>query len=395
MKYGDNFRKIIENLQRQIAPFKDYERLYSSAFKDIAQLSADRKRLLYSLAPDIEQRYRGLAELAQRELEQYKETAFSAKHMTEIVNATSIISDFIKDHESLTRMAKEAIGDSKYWQAELDIFKSLSGEAEAHRLTLMGHYSDVAELSLIAQEHLRHLNWDAIGLKIGMSRELTTTVSSFSMLLKNYDHLFQSFEEAEYKLASFPPFISKLPPIEIITGSDFLATISGKEWEQSPEKIEESQAQVVEDIEVSLEDLLVRLNEKLIPLWQGAKAALKSYNPDRSRHIIVSLRELVTHVLHQTAPDNDIRSWTGDPSFFNNDRPTRQARLHFICRGLNHDPFRQFVSKDVSAHLELIQILQRGTHEVSVDLTDEQLRALVIRTESLVRFILVIWNSNN
>ena len=396
MKYDDNFRKMMEDLQRQIAPFKDFERLYNSAFKDIAQLSADRERLLQSLVPDIEQRYRGLTELAQREVERYKETAFSAKHMTEIVNATSIISDFIKDRESLTRMAKEAIGASKHWQAELDMYKSLSGEAEAHRLALLGHYSDVAELSLIAQEHLRHLNWDAIGFKIGMSREMiSTTLSSFSMLLKNYDHLFQSFQEAEYKIASFPPFISKLPPIEIITGSDFLATISGKEWEQSPEEIEESQAQVVDDIEVSLEDLLVRLNEGLIPLWQGAKAALKSYNPDRSRHIIVSLRELVTHVLHQTAPDNDIRSWTVEPSFFNNGRPTRQARLHFICRGLNHDPFRQFVSKDVSAHLELIQILQRGTHEVSIDLTDEQLRALVIRTESLVRFILVIWNSNN
>lgn len=386
----------MEDLQRQIAPFKDYERLYSSAFKDIAQLSVVRERRLHSLVPDMEQRYRSLAELAQREVERYKETAFSAKHMMEAANVTSIISDLIEDRESLTRMAKESIGASKYWQADLDMYKSLSGEAEAHRLALVGHYSDVAELSLIAQEHLRHLDWDAIGLKVGMSQKMImTTVSSFSMLLKDYDYLFQSFGKAEYKIASFPPFISKLPPIEIITGSDFLASISGKEREQSSEEIEESQAQVVEGIEVSLEDLLVRLNEGLIPLWRGAKAALKSYNPDRSRHIVVSLRELVTHVLHQTAPDNDIRSWTADPSFFNNGRPTRQARLHFICRSLNHDPFRQFVSKDVSAHLELIKILQRGTHGVSIDLTDEQLRALVIRTESLVRFILVIWNSNN
>ena len=75
--------------------------------------------------------------------------------------------------------------------------------------------------------------------------------------------------------------------------------------------------------------------------------------------------------------------------------PTRQARLLFICRGVNHDPFRRFVNKDVSAHLELIQILQRGTHELSIGLTYEQLRALVVRTESLLRFILVIWNSNN
>ena len=396
MKYDDNVRKIMENIQRQIAPFKDYERLYNSAFRDAERLEAERKRLLYSLESNIDQRYRSLTELAQREVELYKETQFSSKYITEMLNDTSKISDFFKDSESLSQIANQAIGNSKYWQADLAMYKSISGETEAHRLALMGHYSDVAELSLIAQEHLRLLNWDTIGLKINMSREMTaTTASSFSMLLNNYDNLFKSFEAAEYKMAAFPPFISKLPPIEIITGSDFLSTISGNQWEQSPEKIEESQSQIIEDIEFSLEDLLIRLNEKLIPLWQGAKSALRSSNPDRSRHVIISLRELLTHVLHQTAPDNDVRTWTCESSFFNNGRPTRQARLHFICRDLNHDPFRQFLNKDVSAHLELIQLLQRGTHKVSIDLTYEQLRALIIKTESLIRFILVIWNSNN
>jgi hypothetical protein len=306
MKYDDNFYKMIKDLQRQIAPFKDFERIYGSALKDIAQSAADREKLLRGLVSDIEQRYQSLTQLAQREVERYKEVAASERHMVEIVNATSIISDFIKDRESFTRMAKEAIGTSKYWQVELDMYKSFSDEAEAYRLALKAHYSDVAELSLIAQEHVRHLNWDKIGCTIGMSPELISpAASTFSKLLKSYGHLFQSFQEAEYKMASFPPFISKLPPVEIITGSDFLLTISRGGWEQSPQEVEEIKTQLIEDIEFSLEDLLVRLNEGLIPLWQGAKEALKSYNPDRSRHIIVSLRELVTYVLHQTAPDND------------------------------------------------------------------------------------------
>ena len=395
MKYDDTFRRMMEDLQRQIAPFKDYERLYGSAFKDIAQFSVERERLLHSLLPDIEQRYQSLAELARSEVERYKDPAFTGKHMAEIVNATSIVSDLVKDRESITHMAQEVIGASKYWQAQLDVYKSLFGEAEARRLALMGHYSDVAELSLIAQEHLRQLDWDTIGLATGTRQIVSKTASSFSKLLEDYYHLFQSFEEAEYKIASFPPFDSILPPVEIITGSDFLATISRRERSPSPQQIEESQTQIAQDIEVSLEDLLDRLNPELIPLWQGAKTALKSHNPDRSRHIVVSLRELVTHVLHQTAPDDRIRSWTADPSFFDKGRPTRPARLHYICRDLNHKPFEQFVARDVSAHLELIQILQRGTHDLSIGLTDEQLSTLVLKTESLIRFILVIWNSNN
>ncbi|MDQ5986158.1 MAG: hypothetical protein CSYNP_01877 [Syntrophus sp. SKADARSKE-3] len=396
MNYDDTVRKMLEDLQRHVAPYKDYEQLYGSAFSDIERLALERARLECSPVPELEQRYRSLSELAQREMERYKETTSISKHMLGVLDSTSIVSNFMKDHEALAYMAKEAIGASKYWQADLDMYRSLSGESEAYRLALLGHHSDIAELSLIAQENLRRLDWDEIGLKVGMSAErASTAASSFALLLKDYDYLFRSFEGAEYKMASFPPFISKLPPIEIITGTNLLSTISGNDQKQFSKDSESSRALVIEDIEVSLDELLTMLDADLIPLWRGAKEGLRSHNPDRSRHIMVSLRELVTHVLHQTAPGNDVRSWAVDPSFFKDGRPTRHARLQFICRGLNHAPFTKFVSKDVSAHLELIQMLQRGTHELSVGLTDEQLRALIIRTESLVRFVLVIWNSNN
>jgi hypothetical protein len=396
MKYDDTVHSMIQYLQKQITPLKEFEQLYTSTLRDTLQLSTERERLLHSLVPDIENRYRSLAELAKSEVERYNEMVLSKNHMAEIVNATSIVSNLFKDRESLTRMTREAINTSKYWQTQLDVYKSFSVEAEACRLALIGHYSDVTGLSLIVQEHIQRLDWNTIGFAIGMSRQMvSTTASSFSKLLENYGHLFQSFEEAKYNIASFPPFVSKLPPVEIITASDFLATISHSKQTLSPQQVAESQTQITQEIELSLEDLLSKLNPKLISLWQGAKAALKSHNPDRSRHIVVSLRELITHVLHQTAPDNDIQSWTDDQSFFDKGRPTRKARLHFICRGLNHEPFEQFINRDVSAHLELIQILQRGTHNVSIGLTDEQLSALVVKTESLIRFILVIWNSNN
>jgi hypothetical protein len=109
MKYDDHLRKMIEDLQRQMAPFKDYEGLYTSAFEDIARLAAERENFLHSLVSDIDRRYLGLTELAQKEVERYKETAYSATHMMEIVGATSLVSDLLKEHESLTRMARDAI----------------------------------------------------------------------------------------------------------------------------------------------------------------------------------------------------------------------------------------------------------------------------------------------
>lgn len=396
MKYDDSFYKMIMDLERQVAPFRDLERISGSAFRDITQSVVDRGKILRDLVPDLSSRYQSITELVNRDLNRYREFSETAKHMAGIANATLIVSDLIKDQESVTRMAEETIGASKYWQAQVDIFKGFTSETEAYRLALKAHYVNIAELSLIAQENMQQLRWDKIGYAIGINLDLISpAASSFSKMVKSYEQLFRSFKEPEYKMTSFPPFISKLPPVEIITASNLLRTISGVEGAESPEEVEEIQAQIGKDIEASLEDLLVILDPGLIPLWKGAREALKSYNPDRSRHLIVSLREMVTHILHKTAPDCDIHSWTADQSLYRDGRPTRQARLLFICRGLNHGPFQRFLNKDVSAHLELIQILQRGTHELSFDFTDEQLKALVMRTESLLRFILVIWHSNN
>ena len=119
MKYNDSFYKMIKDIKRQMAPFKDFERIYGSGFRDISQSLADREKLLRSLVPDIQHRYQSFTELAQREVARFKGIEATSKHMAEIANATSIISDFLKDQNSLTQMAKEAIGTSKYWQTEL------------------------------------------------------------------------------------------------------------------------------------------------------------------------------------------------------------------------------------------------------------------------------------
>jgi hypothetical protein len=103
----------------------------------------------------------------------------------------------------------------------------------------------------------------------------------------------------------------------------------------------------------------------------------------------VSLRELVTHVLDAIAPSKEIQTWTRDPSHFHDERPTREARVLFVCRGVNHGPFSKFVSADVRATIEFIGLFQRGTHELAVSFSEVQLRALVTRAEALLRFLLL------
>lgn len=187
-----------------------------------------------------------------------------------------------------------------------------------------------------------------------------------------------------------PPIVSSGPPVEVFTNAGILeALFRPIKQEQSADfEIEASRA-IENEIEASLDDLLSALNSDFHRLLQGAKDALRSGNPDRARHITSSLRELFTHVLHTIAPDLEVMEWSSDPTHFHDGRPTRSARVLYVCRRINHGPFTQFMSADVKASLDLINMFQRGTHEIASGFTEGQLRLLVVRTESLLRFLLL------
>ena len=104
--------------------------------------------------------------------------------------------------------------------------------------------------------------------------------------------------------------------------------------------------------------------------------------------------ELFTNILHRLAPDDEITDWTNDSDLFSNGRPTRRARLLYICRKISHSPFDNFVDSDVSSTLKFIKIFQEGTHDIESNFTDDQLLALVNKTGSLITYLIGIGTRN-
>jgi hypothetical protein len=131
--------------------------------------------------------------------------------------------------------------------------------------------------------------------------------------------------------------------------------------------------------------LIASVGSDLLPLYQGALEAVRSKNPDRVRHASTSLRELFTHVLHRLAPDSGVLDWIPEGSLLDQKgRPTRRARLLYVCRHVHHGDFATFIEADLKSALEFLSLLQKGTHGVSPEFTDAQLQALVARMESLL-----------
>ena len=192
--------------------------------------------------------------------------------------------------------------------------------------------------------------------------------------------------------------IFELPEVELFNSVDLLEaiTVDNGEREVTSENDEDKQGlrdEISTQTAEALETLLAGLDRNLVLLWQGASQALTSNNVDRNRHFLISLRELFTHVLHQLAPNDEIRAWTTSPEHFDRGQPTRKARLLFICRDINYSPFSSFVEKDIASILTLWEILNRS-HEIAIPLTQKQLVALKIRIEGALRLLLITRNSS-
>src|SRR5439155_9335890 len=168
------------------------------------------------------------------------------------------------------------------------------------------------------------------------------------------------------------------PPVEMYAGVHLVRTISPSEPEEpeSEDVVEAIAFRTALEIETSsaLEDGLTELDPGLLNVWRGARVALSPQNPDRARHVAVSLRELFTTVLHRLAPDDSVKEWTSDPDHYDEKgRPTRRARYQFICRTINDGPFTKFVDLDMRFALAFLDAFQGGTHEIVSSLSDAQL----------------------
>ena len=70
-------------------------------------------------------------------------------------------------------------------------------------------------------------------------------------------------------------------------------------------------------------------------------------------------------------------------------KPTRRARVLYVCREINKGPLTEFVVHDTQALVKLIELFNR-VHELENKLTDEQLRAILLKTDSWLMYILQI-----
>jgi hypothetical protein len=279
------------------------------------------------------------------------------------------------------------------WRKEIENFQRLKSVRDASLDSVLGvHLTRITERTLLAQSAVASIGRQDIGGAV------VTTVAArnalqhgFDSFAKSYSQLFRSFEQPQTSILTLHPRLSELSSVEFFNGADFLRTTSlaSEPEDEFEEDRKHEREEISDEIGEALPVLLSKLDPKLLRLWEGATHARRSSNPDRIRHFATSLRELMTHVMHQLSPDDEISGWSTSTTDFANNRPTRRTRLRFIARDINHGAFTDFVEKDIKATLAAFDLFQAGTHGIDSSLTEAQLVALQAKVQSTLYFLIL------
>jgi hypothetical protein len=378
-----------ENMMRLIQQVEEQRRMMRAAGLDDLTLQRihEQQRLLDSIGYRKPDDY--LIEQAMRARDAVNSPAFDF-----VRSANSSALRLIEDIRPKVAEFESLYGVPRRWVRELELFRHDRGLPDATlEMALGARMSFVTERSLLAQSALSQLDLNNTGRAVQVDESLRSALRDrFIEFTHSYSTLFKSYEEPQTSVLALPPIFSELPTNEFFAGVDVVRVSTDGDVEDEGDEFNEDRRGVRRELATETGDglhaLLVDLDPELIRMREGALHALASDNPDRVRHFTVSYRELLTHVLHKLSPDDEVRTWSTSQNDYANGKPTRDARLRFITRGINHGPLTDFFKKDIAAMVAVLNLFHGGTHAVTSSHTEAQLLALKMKAELTLLFLL-------
>lgn len=334
----------------------------------------------------------------QLEITRTLEMAGAASRIQEIVDANQHWRDLIKQATATSCITECLSAAHQSWfdtikPIQYD-FSQLSQLQASAKLTLCN-----TALQLSATERLiAGIDFEAIRSRFQIEMPVITGLeSSIAHVAASYGNFAKSLREIS-DITRLPAFVLRGATREIYTTSLALKTLHLRsELDEGEAKTEIQFVAEAKQETSGCINLLRQVDPDLTQPYIGAWDALYANNADRERHILSSLRELWSHLLRRLAPNDLVTAWIpsvpNQKDLLHDDKPTRRARILYVCRELNNDPLTDFLIQDTSALVKLVELFNR-VHKLEKGLTYEQLRAILLRTDSWLMYILQISSGN-
>lgn len=373
---------------------------FKTAKSTLAKLHQDMESINRLAKPSylsvIEQMERTMEPIRRQQLEINRalELAGAAARMKEIIGANQHWQNMLKQATVTSRIAESLTAAHQSWLERIKPiqhnFSQLSQLQASAKLALCD-----ASLQLTATERLMAgIDFEAIRSRFQIEMPVISGLeSSIAHVAASYGSMAESLREIS-DITRLPAFILPGATREIYITSFALETL--RPWDEQDGEDAETEIQLVAEAEQETSGCIVLLQQVdpgLVRPYIGARDALHGNNADRARHILSSLRELWNHLLRRLAPDDLVSAWIPDnanqQNLLHEGKPTRRARVMYVCRELNNNPLTEFLMRDTQALVKLIELFNR-VHELETELTDEQLRAILLKTDSWLMYILQI-----
>jgi hypothetical protein len=316
----------------------------------------------------------------------------------EIASANQHWQELIKQASATSRIAESLSAAHQSW---LDTIKPIQ-----HDFSHISQLQASAKLALcdtslrlaVTERLMAGIDFEVIRGRFQIEMPVIAGLeSSIAHVAASYGSLAESLREIS-DITRLPAFVLPGATRELYTTSFALETL--RPWDERDEDEAETEIQLVAEAELETSGciaLLQQVDPGLARPYIGARDALYGNNADRARHILSSLRELWNHLLRRLAPDDLVAAWipgvSNQKDLLHEGKPTRRARVLYVCRELNNDPLTDFLMHDTRALVKMIELFNR-VHELETALTDEQLRAILLKTDSWLMYILQISSGN-
>lgn len=362
--------------------------------------SAQIERMLGDITP-LRSSFESLAKMANQVVVEYRKLLMNSG-LKEMIEQNAAFGKIEIPHKAFQTASLDLDRIHRSWKATVisDIASSYKASEIVASLDLTNATAisslaalDIATATIHASQTQKILK----GLNVGMSESLAeTTKADFNALKTASISLAASYQQITSNMTrldslfSSPHFIMPATSREMFASNHVLKVITTPEpfdVAEEQEHLDDAQREIVD-----CASLVEQFAPDLLDTLSGAREALQSGNPDHIRHTLISLRSLVENLTWRLAPDEQVLRWIPDDKkieYVHNNRPTRVARFAFICREFSGGSLEVFLDKDAQAYSKLFDILGR-VHQLSPDLNEIELKALMFRVESFVHFLLRI-----
>jgi len=309
-------------------------------------------------------------------------------------------STFMKSVTAIDRIVKESRPIFSQSLIEQEIFKKMNFPTLTESLSISStiektFFSEVnaslastSNFTNLAQINLGSFDWESFGSRIKLSATVVKTAQNdFLNLTSGYSDFLQSLKDKPNWIYDGTD-TAKAPAQDYYLNTQLLKIVSSPEEDEI--EAEALDLEIAEENEDTIKRYLPIVHKDLPELWEGALQAMQSNNPDKIRHMITSLRELYTHVLHILVPDDQYAQWDVKKENYHEGRPTRRGRFLYLSRNLDGSgsQFAKLLRLEIDSTLAMIELFQAGTHGIKPSIAPNELQFIKIKAESTLRTFL-------